>query len=70
MNNKHEGILSFGCGCNKGGAAKAVATTNRSTIYQVVLGGAVTGEFASLPEARQQAITNGGRVKVTTKANS
>lgn len=69
MNNKHEGILAFGCGCQKGAAAKAVASTNRTTIYQVVVDGAVTAEFASLPEARNEAIAKSGRVKVSTKAN-
>lgn len=70
MKNTHEGMLSFGCGCSGKGAAasRAVMNTNRRTVYQVVVGGVVTAEFASLPEARQEAIAKSGRVKVSTSA--
>ncbi len=69
-NEKHEGILAFGCGCNKSKAATAaVTTTNRRiTIYQVIDSSqAVVGEFASLAEARAKAVSVSGRVKVTSK---
>jgi len=64
----HEGILAFGCGCNKGKALNTVTATNRQTIYQVIgPDQAVIGEFASLPEARAKAVDVSGRVKVTSK---
>lgn len=66
----HEGVLAFGCGCNKN-AASPVTTTNRSTLYQVIAPDqSVAGEFASLPEARQLAVSISGRVKVTSTVNS
>lgn len=69
-NIKHEGILAFGCGCNQAKAV-AVATTNRSTVYQVLAPDqSVVGEFASLPEARQMAVSISGRVKVTSVQNT
>lgn len=65
----HEGILAFGCGCNKGKIASAVSAVTRTTIYQVIGSDqSVVGEFASLPEARTKAVEVSGRVKVTSKA--
>lgn len=67
----HEGILAFGCGCNKSNATAAVATTNRSTVYQVLAPDqSVAGEFSSLPEARSLAVSISGRVKVTSVPNT
>lgn len=58
----------MGCGCNKK-AATAVATSGRSTVYQVISPDAsVAGEFSNLQEARTLAVSISGRVKVTSVA--
>lgn len=67
---KHEGILAFGCGCNKGKTAQAPGVTpspRRVTVYQVQVDGNAVADFGTLPEARAKAIELGGRVKVTSK---
>lgn len=56
----------MGCGCSKRGAG--VNTQRASTVYQVLKDGTFHAEFGSLPEARQEAIKVGGRVKVTSKS--
>jgi hypothetical protein len=58
----------MGCGCNKAKAA-VVATTGRSTVYQVISpDSSVAGEFSNLQEARTLAVSISGRVKVTSVA--
>jgi hypothetical protein len=66
---KHEGILAFGCGCNK--AKSAGSPVNRSTVYQVLAADqSIAGEFASLQEARNLAVSISGRVKVSSVAKT
>lgn len=64
-----ESILSFGCGCAKGRSLTPgqTAQSRRVTIYQVLASGNVVSEHESLPAARQEAVSVGGRVKVTSK---
>lgn len=60
----------MGCNCGKklnGQQRGATMQRTTSTVYQVLLNGSVDSEYGSLPEARQQAIKVGGRVKVTSK---
>lgn len=64
---QHSGVLSFGCGCNKNKVAAATSRTTRQTIYQVVKNGGVVSEFGSLSEARTEAISDGGQVRVSSK---
>lgn len=59
----------MGCGCGKklaGNGANIVAT-RRVTVYEVQVGGNTVSDFASLPEARAEAVKLGGRVKVSSK---
>lgn len=58
----------MGCGCNKGkGGVASAAAPRRVTVYQVLTDGNITNEFSTLPEARKAALSEGGRVKVTSK---
>jgi hypothetical protein len=59
----------MGCGCNKKSTVGAgqTAQSRRVTIYQVLASGNVVSEHESLPSARQEAVSVGGRVKVTSK---
>lgn len=59
----------MGCGCNKGkgGGNASYASSRRVTVYEVQVNGASVAEYATLPEARSQAVALGGRVKVSSK---
>lgn len=59
----------MGCGCNKkvSGTAGATPASRRVTVYEVQVNGSSVSEYATLPEARSQAVALGGRVKVSTR---
>lgn len=58
----------MGCNCGKNKSPQPLsARPSRKTVYQVVRNQSVLGEFASLAEARKEAIAEGGSVRVTSK---
>lgn len=58
----------MGCGCGgKKTLQNVSAVVSKTTVYQVLKDHEVTGEFSTIQDARQAAIANGGRVKVTSK---
>lgn len=58
----------MGCNCNKSvSSGSPLTATRRVTVFEVQTGGATVAEFASLPEARAEALRVAGRVKVSSK---
>lgn len=59
----------MGCGCNKARSNGALAAprASRQTVYQVIKNGGVVSEFSTLQEARKEAITADGQVRVSSK---
>lgn len=59
----------MGCGCNKARSNGALSTPRavRRTVYQVIKNGAVVSEFGTLAEARTEAVSQDGQVRVSSK---